>query len=131
MTELGNALEVVCAVVDEVGKVIAVPVVLKLVDPEVSPDDVELLVAVSELLGVEAVLTAEVTLLTVVDAIVVERRVDVVEMVEDSLVRLLDDEVELAEAKVLRVLVLVTVLTEEVEVVEDEGLDVVSFADVD
>lgn len=131
MTELGNALEVVCAVVDEVGKVIAVPVVLKLVDPEVSPDDVELLVAVSELLGVEAVLTAEVTLLTVVDAIVVERRVDVVEMVEDSLVRLLDDEVELAEAKVLRILVLVTVLTEEVEVVEDEGLDVVSFADVD
>lgn len=131
MTELGNALEVVCAVVDEVGKVIAVPVVLKLVDPEVSPDDVELLVAVSELLGVEAVLTAEVTLLTVVDATVVERRVDVVEMVEDSLVRLLDDEVELAEAKVLRILVLVTVLTEEVEVVEDEGLDVVSFADVD
>lgn len=115
---------------EEVGEVTVAPVLLELVNPEVLLDDVELRVVVFELLPAVTVLTDEVEILRVVD-VAVERTVDEFEVVEDALVRLLDDDEVLADEGVLDVLVLLKVLTEEVEVIELDRLDVVLWADVD
>lgn len=124
-------LELVSTVVDEVEEVTAAPVLLEVVNPEVLLDDVELRVAVFELLPVVAVLTDEAELLRIIDVAAVERTVDEFEVVEDALMRLRDDDEVLADEGVLDVLALSKVLSEEVEMIEFDRLDVVLWADVD